>query len=398
MSQSGPTSFDPLAAVQPTLETPLSRILAERIQRDGPITFAEWMRQCLYHPQHGYYRRGAATVGRDGDFLTSPEVHPIFGAAVGHVAAELWRQCEERDSFRIAEIGPGSGALAESLLRSLLRQAPDLAASVRYTLVEPDRRSAAQQRERLRSIHNVRLVNEISEINELGDDLSDGLGGGHQLIVANELLDALPVHRLQRSEGRWRELLVDFSPSTGFRERVTVLRDERLRVPLAGIEAAEGQIVEVAPGRAEVVAALAAAVGEGGLLLLFDYGYPRDRLYARWRREGTLMTFRKHIPGDDPYAHAGEQDITAHIDIDQVREAARAAGLTPLPMLSQAEWLHHLGATAMPAVADAKLDTNAYLGARRAVETLTDPGGLGRIAVLGFTRGSLAPLPGWSAS
>ena len=110
------------------------------------------------------------------------------------------------------------------------------------------------------------------------------------------------------------------------------------------------------------------------------------------------MTFRNHVPGDDPYAHPGEQDLTAHIDIDQVDEAARDAGLTPLPPLSQAEWLHNLGAAVLPAVADAQMDTNRYLSARRAVETLTDPGGLGRIAIMGFSRGSIAPLPGWNAS
>ena len=86
------------------------------------------------------------------------------------------------------------------------------------------------------------------------------------------------------------------------------------------------------------------------------------------------MTFRNHVPGDNPYVHPGEQDLTAHIDIDQVSEAAQGAGLTPLPALNQAEWLHNLGATLLPAVADAQVDTDRYLAARRAVETLTGPG------------------------
>ena len=136
---------------------------------------------------------------------------------------------------------------------------------------------------------------------------------------------------------------------------------------------------------------------ERGLLLLFDYGYRRDRLYAPWRRDGTLMTFRKHVPGDDPLAHPGEQDITCHIDIDQVIESAQAAGLNPMPALTQSEWLHQLGAAVLPAVADADGDTAAYLAVRRAAETLTDPAGLGRIAVLGFTRGELSPMPGWTS-
>ena len=386
MTQSGPTTFNPLAVVQQTLDTPLSRILAARIQRDGPMTFADWMEQCLYHPELGYYRRGQPTVGRDGDFLTSPEVHPIFGAAVGHQALELWRLGDRAEPFRIAEVGPGTGALAESMLRHIHATSPELAEATHYTLVEPDQQAAARQRERLSAIHSVHSVHSVNV-----------LSGTHHLVVANELLDALPVHRLQFGDGRWQEILVGFSTARGFHDKPSEVTNDDLLQPLSQMATADGQIVEVGPSRAELASALADTVADDGLLLLFDYGYPRDRLYASWRRDGTLMTFRNHIPGDDPYAHPGAQDITAHIDIDQVTQSALASGLRTLPVLSQAEWLHGLGAAVLPAVADAKLDTNAYLAARRAAETLTDPAGLGRIAVMGFTRGSIGPLPGWTA-
>ncbi len=390
MTQSGPTTFDPLAVAQHTPDTPLAPILADRIQRDGPISFADWMDCCLYHPQHGYYRRAKPTVGRDGDFLTSPEVHPLFGAAVGHVASELWRRTGNPQPFQIAEIGPGTGALAESILRHLHATPLELAAATRYRLVEPDAAAAKQQRQRLLQVHSDRLVDHVLSI--------DQLSGDHHLVIANELLDALPVHRLSFSSGRWTELFADYSPTLGFHEISASVSREALLEPLAGITPADGQVVEVAPDRASVVARLAKAVADGGLLLLFDYGYPRDRLYASWWRDGTLMTFRNHVPGDNPYAHPGEQDITAHIDIDQVGEAARAAGLTAMPALNQAEWLHNLGAAVLPAVADAQIDTSRYLAARRAVETLTEPAGLGRIAVMGFSRGRITPLPGWTAS
>ena len=390
MTQSGPTTFNPLVVAQQTLDTPFSRILADRIRRDGPISFAEWMESCLYHPQHGYYRRGKPTVGRDGDFLTSPEVHPLFGAAIGHVAHEIWRRAGCPEPFQIAEVGPGTGALAESILRHLHATAPELAAATRYTLVEPDAAAGRQQRERLRHTHPNRLVHAIRSLDQLSD--------GHHLVVANELLDALPVHRLTFRDGRWQELYVDYSPALGFHDVAADVRDAALLDPLCDVNPAECQSVEVGSGRASVVTELANAVAEWGLLLLFDYGYSRSRLYASWRRDGTLMTFRNHVPGDDPYAHPGKQDITAHIDIDQVSEAAQAAGLTSLPPLNQAEWLHNLGAAVLPAVADAETDTNRYLAARRGAETLTEPAGLGRIAVMGFSRGSIAPLPGWTGS
>ncbi len=387
MTRSGPTTFDPLAAAQSTLDTPLARILAARIQRDGPISFREWMHSCLYHREHGYYRRGRPTVGRDGDFLTSPEVHPLFGAAVGHLALELWRQLDRPPAFRVAEVGPGTGALAESMLRHIHAAGPDLAESIRYTTIEPDEHAAEAQDERLGIIHNIHRVHSI-----------DQLTVPQHLVIANELLDALPVHRLRFINGTWKELLVDYSPVNGFHDAVAEVRETALLEPLSAIEPAEGQVAEVAPDRADVVTRLAGRIADAGMLLLFDYGYSRARLYAPWRRDGTLMTFRRHVPGDDPYAHPGEQDITAHIDIDQVRAAARAAGLTPLPGLSQSEWLHRLGAAVLPPVADALADTNAYLSARRAAETLTDPAGLGRIAVMGFTRGRVGTLPGWTPS
>lgn len=387
MTRSGPTTFDPLAAAQTTLNTPLARILAARILQDGPIAFREWMETCLYHPEHGYYRRGRPTVGRDGDFLTSPEVHPLFGAAVGHVAIDLWRQLDSPATFRIAELGPGTGSLAESMLRHIHGAAPECAESIQYTAVEPDEQAAHAQSVRLRSIHKFHRVHDINE-----------LTASQQLIVANEVLDALPVHRLRLLGGTWKELLVDYSSADGFHDAAADVCEQSLLEPLAAIAPAEGQIVEVAPARAAMARSLANSIADEGLLLLFDYGYSRDRLYAPWRRDGTLMTFRRHVPGVDPYAHPGEQDITAHVDVDQVQAAAQAAGLVPLPTLSQSEWLHQLGAAVFPAVAEAHADTDSYLAARRASETLTDPAGLGRIAVMGFTRGAIEPLPGWMPS
>ena len=381
MTQRGATSFNPLAVAQQSLDTPLSRILADRIQREGPMTFADWMEQCLYHPQHGYYLSGRTTIGRDGDFLTSPEVHPLFGAAIAHLALELSRHSDD-GPFHVAEIGPGTGALAESFLRQIHTTSTELAKSMHYTLVEKDQQTGNQQLERLRSFHGIHSIHKLM--------------GEQQLIFANELLDALPVHRLQFIDDRWRELRVDFSAAAGFHDALCDVSNGELLAPLSQLAPSDEQIVEIGPGRADTVSVLAGAVAEGGLLLLFDYGYARKRLYASWRRDGTLMTFRNHVPGDNPYAHPGEQDITAHIDIDQVTQSAIDAGLTPLPAISQAEWLHNLGAAVLPAVADADTDTTAYLAARRAAETLTDPAGLGRIAVMGFTRGPTGPLPGWT--
>lgn len=342
-------------------DTPIGRLLRERIRADGPITFAEWMQTALYHPRHGYYRRDRPTVGPDGDFLTSPEVHPIFGAAVACAAADAWERLGRPDPFRIVEIGPGTGALAESMLRCLAGPAAR-AASLR--LVEQNVFAAARQRKRLAAFERVEWIGNL-----------DGIAAGSaDLVIANELLDALPFHRLIH-RGGWLELLVDWSGERGFHDSLSDLSDPSLPPP-CGVPAPDGLVAEVSPARAEMIGALAERLG-GGCMLLLDYGYPRRELYAHRHRHGTLATARRHVPGDDPYSRPGEQDITAHIDLDQVREAAAAAGLTPAPVFTQADWLGRLAPRILAA---------GDLAARRALEQLRDPDGLGRIAVMGFTR------------
>ncbi len=356
-------------ALAPAAATPLARQLAERIRRNGPITYAEWMTAALYDTELGYYRRGRATVGATGDFLTSPEVHPIFSVAVGEVAFGVHEALGRPQPLRIVEVGPGTGALAESLLAALEQR---LGAPIALTLVEGDDAAAEGQRRRLAAAGGAI---------EWRSDIANVPPGAH-LVIANELLDAQPTHRLRFEGGRWRELLVECSPQGVFRDRPSDVSDPALLAPLRDAQPREGQVVEVSPMRAELVGALAGLLGNG-LLLLFDYGYPRRELYDSRRREGTLMTFRRHVPGEDPYAYAGEQDITCHIDIDQVREAATAAGLVWHPPRSQAEWLGEFGEPLLRGIADAR----ARLAARRALEALRDPDGLGRIMVMSTSRG-----------
>ena len=342
--------------------TAIADLLRDRIRAEGPITFAEWMQAALYHPEHGYYRRRRPTVGTDGDFLTSPEVHPIFGAAVAAAVSDAWRELGRPAPFPVVEVGPGTAALAESMLRNLDQEA---AQAISLTLVEPNRFAAARQRERLGDFPRIDWAEDLAEIPP----------ASAHLIIANELLDALPVHRLAYCRG-WRELRVGWDDARGFHDAPAPVADPALLAPLADISPEPGTIAEVSPARAEMISVLAARLGSG-FLLLFDYGYPRADLYAPHHRQGTLATARRHVPGDDPYAHPGDQDLTTHIDLDQVREAAFAAGLSPLPVLSQADWLRGLAP---------RILQPGDLAARRALDALTDPDGLGRISVLGFTR------------
>ena len=277
----------------------------------------------------------------------------------------------------------------ESALAWAAAQRPDFAAALHALLVEPDAAARVRQRRRLGpSPGRIDWREAIAAATPL-----------RGLVVANELLDAQPVHRLRWADQGWRELYVDLDGHGGFRDRSGPVSDAALLEPLQRLTPAPGQIAEVCPGLARLIGDLAAALAEG-LLCCFDYGDRRERLYAPWRRDGTLMTFRRHTPGANPYLHVGEQDITCHVDVDTVLAAARDAGLQPYPVRSQAEWLAAMGATMLAPVASVPggPELDDHLARRRAVQLLSDPAGLGRIQVMAFARGAAPTLPGIGAA
>ncbi len=374
-----PTAKSDLVSAS-TTSTPLAGMIAREIADHGPLTFADFMSRALYDENLGYYRSGRTTVGRDGDFLTSPEIHPLFGAAVAATACDVWEALGEPSEFAIVDVGPGTGVLVGDAIAWAEAERPDFGRALRAILVEQSQPATERQQRRL-----THLNDRVAWIPTIEDcPLLSGM------IVANELLDAQPVHRLRWSEaGRdWEELYVGLDPTGAIIDIPGPVSDDSIRDPLAQTRPNDGQVVEVCAGVTELIAALARPL-EKGLLLLFDYGYPRERLYASWRRTGTLMTFYRHTPGEEPYARIGEQDLTCHVDLDTARDAAIDAGLQSGPILSQAEWLMNASSMTPPPVASGGrgAELEGYLARRRAIETLSDPAGLGRIQVMAFWRG-----------
>ena len=373
-----------------------ARLIAARIREAGPISFAAFMATALYDPAHGYYRSGRATVGRDGDFLTSPELHPLFGYAVAALAASDWDARRRPQPYTFWDVGPGTGALTAAVFAWAAAQRPDFAIALRGVLVEPGSIARERQRARLAEFGD-RLVWSDSLDALVPEESSPRRG----IAVANELLDAQPVHRLRWSGAAWQELRVGLRTDADGDRFVDVPGppgSPTLLAPLRDVAPREGQIVEVCPDIPQIVGHLAALLDEG-LLLLFDYGHRRDRLYASWRTRGTLMTFHRHTPGDDPYQRVGEQDLTCHVDIDAVAQAAAQTGLRACPVRSQAEWLAAMGATALAPLAEAGsgAELDAHLERRRAAQLLSDPAGLGRIQLMAFAQGPAHDLPGLGA-
>ena len=366
-------------------EALVARIRAE-IERDGPMTFARFMDLALYDPDGGYYRAAAARPGRQGDFLTAPEAHPIFGAALSRAVADAWDRLERPDPFVVREHGAGTGALGLAILDGLAAERPDLAAAVRYLPVEVDPRRLAAVAERLADGgHESRLAAPAEP-----DAPVTGM------VIANEVLDALPTHRLVQRDGVVREVRVGVD-AAGFVDVETELSTPALAARLAdeGVRLRDDQRAEVCLGLQPWIEQAAAGLRRG-VLLLIDYGYPAAELYDPVRRgQGTLRAYLRHRVHDDPYRHVGRQDLTAHVDVTAVERAAAGAGLDHLGTTTQAEFLVGLGAEDLLRAiqADPSTTMEAYLEVRSAVIRLLDPGAMGRFRVMAFGRGWPAGPP-----
>ncbi len=344
------------------------------------MTFARFMDLALYDPAGGYYRAATARPGRDGDFLTAPEAHPIFGAALSRAVADAWDRLGRPVPFVLREHGAGTGALAVAILDGLAAERPDLAAVIGYqpVEVEPARIEALSAR--------LSAAGYGPALARVGTDLVAPIAG---VILANEVLDALPTHRLiGRADGP-REVLVgseDGALVDVEAEPSTPAIHARLQAE--GITLAEGQRAEVCLAVDGWIASVAAGLHRG-LILLIDYGYPASELYDPVRRrDGTLRAYLRHRVHDDPYVHVGRQDLTAHVDVTAVERAAAAAGLDHLGTTTQAEYLVGLGTESLLQAiqADPATTIEGYLAVRSALMRLLDPSAMGRFRVMAFGR------------
>lgn len=388
--------FDPWAETTETGSDPqLERVLVERIAAAGPIPFAEFMAQALYHPAHGYYATPASRIGRAGDYVTSPEAHPVFGGLVARQLAQFWELLGRPPSFRIVEAGAGNGTLARDVAAALGRIEPQ--ARLDYVIVEPHPFAAARQRETLR------VAREAGLRASWCDDLEAIPAAGATVVLSNELLDAFPVHRVVVRQGRLREVYVDYDTRQGFVEREGDPSTPELDAYFArlGLAPGEGCAAEVNL-EAPRWMAQAARVVERGFVLTFDYGAGAAELYAPWRHAGTLLCFHNHVAGQNPYVRIGVQDITAHVDFTTLVAAGRAAGLEPLGFARQSEVLTALGiGEGLASPGEGALALERHMGRRQAALELLDPAGLGRIRVLAQGRGvgrpALVGFPGGAA-
>lgn len=368
----------------PESDPRLVRRITSEIQRSGPMTFARFMELALYAPDAGYYtapradEAAEAGPGRAGDFLTAPEGHPIFGWAIARHLESVWAALGRPQRFVVREHGAGRGALAAGILDGLGRSGSPLLAAIRYQAAEASRVRSADLRDRLDRLGLGASVEPFENRPEAG------------VVVANELLDALPVHRVEGGQdGALLESFVELGPNG---ELTTTLGppstpELAARLVAEGVRLQPGQPAEISlvvdPWIADVAASL-----ERGELLLIDYGYPAEDLY-RPERGSTLRAYHRHRVHANPLVAIGRQDLTAHVDLTAVERGAAAAGLAPVGRTTQARFLAALeaGELLVGLQDDPATDLGAYLEARAALVRMLDPRATGAFAVLAFGRG-----------
>ncbi|MET0981086.1 MAG: SAM-dependent methyltransferase [Telluria sp.] len=349
---------DALAASQA-----LQQHIATAIQNaGGAIPFSRFMELALYAPRLGYYSGGAAKLGASGDFTTAPEITPLFGQALARAAAAIIAQ----SAPDIIEFGAGTGKLARDVLAALAADGIEVDS---YTIIELSGELRARQQEALADFPNVRWI----------DGFPEHFSG---VVLANEVLDAMPVELVIKTAHGWRRQMV--TVEDGRFAYVQQELDPPLAAQLArqvpdGDHLDEGYLTELHPVACGFMASLAAMFAGGkGAAILVDYGFPAHEYYVDARVGGTLMCHYRHHAHPDPFFLPGLQDITAHVDFTAMALAAQDAGLEVLGYMNQAGFLLGCGIGDLLLRTDPN-DAVRYLPQSKAVQKLVSPAEMGEL-------------------
>ncbi|HEX7495407.1 MAG TPA: SAM-dependent methyltransferase [Candidatus Limnocylindrales bacterium] len=366
---------------------------------DGRITFARFMERALYEPRLGYYRQRADRPTDAGDFLTAPETHPIFGRTIARRIEEMWVDLGRPSPFGLIEHGAGSGTLGLSVLDGFRRHgADDLLRSIRYEPVESNPYRLADLHQRFQKVGFADRLASSSPDGTAGGTASEGPVPVTGVILANEFLDALPVHRVVVRGGKLLELFVVWrdgadGSASRFAEVVAEPSIPELAARLAddGIEPgqmAEGQVAEICLGLEPWLDEVAARLARG-FVLVIDYGYPAAELYGPRRLAGSLLGYRSHRVVDDPFADVGLTDLTAHVDFTAVQRLAARRGFGSAGLTTQQEFLVAAGLESelRALQASPELTLTDYARARSGIVRMLDPRHMGRFRVLTLGRG-----------
>jgi SAM-dependent MidA family methyltransferase len=370
---------EPSAEARRISESLQSLIRAEIGSAGGWLSFARFMELALYAPGLGYYSAGSAKLGHAGDFVTAPELSPLFARCLSRQIAQLV-DTGVRD---VLELGAGSGALASGLLRALaaLDRVPD-----RYYILDVSADLKARQQERLAS-EIPALLDRVEWLDALPASI-------RATVVANEVLDAIPVHIVRTRGGMIDELGVA-AANGAFTRRYRPAEGALLKAAQALQLPPDDYETEVSLAAPALVRSLGRAL-ERGVLIFIDYGFPAREFYHPQRARGTLMCHYRHHAHTDPLVLVGLQDITAHVDFTAIASAGAAEGLHVPGYTTQAQFLVNLGITELLSETPAE-NTRAYVPLAGQAQKLLMPSEMGELfKVLALGRGISEPLVGFA--
>jgi SAM-dependent MidA family methyltransferase len=350
--------------------------IVDEIARTGWMPFSRYMESALYTPGLGYYSGALKKFGHDGDFVTAPELTPLFGRSLARQLAELMAL----SAPHLIEAGAGSGRLAADLLAELERLG---AVPQSYRILE----LSADLRARQQALIAAELPHLSARVSWL-DSLPDAFDG---IVIGNEVLDAMPVERLRNAAGRIERAGVALDPSgqptLDWRPAPAALADEARALGFT-----DGYDSEINFAARAWVAEWARRIGRGALLLI-DYGFPQAEYYHPDRRSGTLMCHYRHHAHTDPLWMPGLNDLTAHVDFTAIAQAAFDAGMSLAGYTSQANFLLNCGVLEL---LDRDADALSRAQQNAALNQLTSPAEMGELfKVICMTRGIDAPLTGF---
>lgn len=374
----------PPAAALALSEELTARIHAEIQAAGGSIPFSRYMELCLYSPGLGYYSAGLQKFGEAGDFVTAPEISPLFGQCLAQSCAAVLVELGGGD---LLEFGAGSGRLAVDVLSALaqLQQLPGTCYIIERSADLRERQQALLARMLPDLVHRVRWLDALPA------------GDFRGVILANEVLDAMPVERF-----RWTGAAVEQYCVANINEAFgwQLCNDTPVELATAVTGICEdyslpaGYVAEANLMLVPWLQGIATSMSRG-VVLLADYGYPRHEYYHVQRTQGTLMCHYRHRAHDDPFLWPGLQDITAHVDFTTVAEAAVAAGFAVSGYTTQAHFLLDCGLEQL-LQAQGKPESTDYLKAAQQAKTLIMPGEMGeRFKFIALTKGIDPEIPGF---
>jgi SAM-dependent MidA family methyltransferase len=345
----------------------------------GWIPFSRFMEAVLYAPGLGYYAAGAMKFGAAGDFVTAPEMTPLFGRTLAHAIAPVLAET----GGEVLELGAGSGRLAADVLGELERIG---ALPGRYCILEVSADLRQRQQDTI-----ARERPQLADRMQWLDALPEHFSG---VILGNEVLDALPVDLVHWTDAGPQVRGVTLDGET-FAWQDRPIDDPLLRARADALNLAPGYCTEINLAANALIASLAHML-DRGLILMIDYGFAAPEYYHPQRHMGTLRAHYRHHALDDPFYLPGLCDLTAHVDFSAAAQAGTAAGLELAGYTSQANFLLNSGLTVL-LMQTPPTDAAAYLPQANAVQRLVSPAEMGELfKVIGFGKGGIAPLAGFA--